>query len=415
MSHRASDLIAPFVLWKLLLLAVALSCPGPGYDTSTGILHGSSEAAGLARKAAMRLTRWDALYFSTTAARGHLYEQEWAFSWLLSRFVSSLSQALPITQDLLIQNALIGSLVACVSHALAVATIYKATIALLYFLPLHHRKQLAYATAVFHIFSPAGIILMAPYGEAPFALLQFVGMYCYVRAVKARVASKADAVYWTILTGICFALSATIRSNGVLSGLIFVWDLVEALALGEVREVLATGVAGTILAIGFAFPQVIAFYEFCTDSTPRPWCSAVPPSIYTFVQREYWDVGFLRYWKLSNLPLFALALPMAWVLTTTAWPALVQPRRFARRLTNSNQSDHKAFDIILRRFAVPQLVLVLLALTSFHCQIINRISSGYPLWYFCLAISQQDRWHLRAMITYALVHAGLYAAFMPPA
>jgi hypothetical protein len=40
---------------------------------------------------ALRLTRWDALYFTTSSERGHLFEQEWAFSWFMARLTAALS------------------------------------------------------------------------------------------------------------------------------------------------------------------------------------------------------------------------------------------------------------------------------------------------------------------------------------
>ncbi|EFJ47490.1 hypothetical protein VOLCADRAFT_91860 [Volvox carteri f. nagariensis] len=46
---------------------------------------------------------------------------------------------------------------------------------------------------------------------------------------------------------------------------------------------------------------------------PRPWCSAQVPYVYGFVQSEYWNVGFLRYWTWQQppqLPNFLLAAPV---------------------------------------------------------------------------------------------------------
>jgi phosphatidylinositol glycan class V len=28
-----------------------------------------------------------------------------------------------------------------------------------------------------------------------------------------------------------------------------------------------------------------------------PWCGWRPPSVYAYIQREYWDVGFLRFYS----------------------------------------------------------------------------------------------------------------------
>lgn len=97
-----------FVAWKLLLLVVTVASPGPGYDTSTRILfdryrdntspHSWTER--VVEHVVLRLTRWDALYFATSSERGHLYEQEWAFSWLFSRLTSLIARgATPITHS----------------------------------------------------------------------------------------------------------------------------------------------------------------------------------------------------------------------------------------------------------------------------------------------------------------------------
>jgi len=68
-------------------------------------------------------------------------------------------------------------------------------------------------------------------------------------------------------------------------------------------------------------------------------------------------------------------------------------------------------------------------LTSYHVQIITRLSSGYPVWYWWLAcLTLEDEkihlfgrtWHSSRivsswMIGYALIQAGLFASFLPPA
>jgi phosphatidylinositol glycan class V len=83
----------------------------------------------------------------------------------------------------------------------------------------------------------------------------------------------------------------------------------------------------------------------------------------------------------------------------------------------------------LPELALPQLLLVLAAATSFHVQIINRIASGYPIWYLTVATwlvgqqpglqkgkqSNRGQWAVRAMIMYSMVQGVLFANFLPPA
>ena len=90
-------LLAIFTVWKSLLLLVAYASPGPGYDTSTRVLFDQYSAppptwlARAVQDLTLRLTRWDALYFTTSSERGHLFEQEWAFSWFMARLTAALS------------------------------------------------------------------------------------------------------------------------------------------------------------------------------------------------------------------------------------------------------------------------------------------------------------------------------------
>ena len=91
-------LLKYFLIWKILLLAIACASPGPGYDTSTEILfaQGEQPVASFAVRAvehlALRLTRWDGIYFVSNSAYGHVNEQNWAFSWALARCTSFISR-----------------------------------------------------------------------------------------------------------------------------------------------------------------------------------------------------------------------------------------------------------------------------------------------------------------------------------
>ena len=87
-----------FVAWKALLLLVAASSPGLGYDTSTQILLDHDErtpeswTGRVLQHVLFRLTRWDAIYFASNSERGHVNEQDWAFSWALARVTSSVAK-----------------------------------------------------------------------------------------------------------------------------------------------------------------------------------------------------------------------------------------------------------------------------------------------------------------------------------
>ena len=141
------------------------------------------------------------------------------------------------------------------------------------------------------------------------------------------------------------------------------------------------------------------------------------------------DVGFLRYWKLSNLPLFLLGLPMIAILTASAawaWTNVSSPPvgETVKPLQNAVDEQIPSYGrrSLLARIALPQAVLAALAVTNYHVQVILRLSSGYPVWYWWLALSMLrtdraviSRCIVQAMVMYAMIQGCLFAGFLPPA
>ncbi|KAK6433689.1 ER membrane glycoprotein subunit of the GPI transamidase complex-like protein [Oleoguttula sp. CCFEE 5521] len=459
-----------FWAWKLLLILIAVLSPGPGYDTSTDLWLASDRdtdtvpwTAWPAQRLVSRFVRWDALYFATSSARGHQTEQEWAFSRPHAAFTSLVAKFIPhfLHPSLLVHNALAGIVVSHLAHLGAVLVLYLLVRSVV---PSSEQRKakIAYTAACLHIVSPAGIFLSAPYGEASYAFWSFLGAFCYINTTKPRQSDTTITV-WYVLSGFSFGCSALVRSNGVLNGIIFAADAGVFLhryltRAGNDKTLLSMTryiAAGSLTGLGFVLPQLLAYLEYCTGANTRPWCTALPPSIYTFVQSHYWNVGLFNYWTLSNAPLFLLATPMLVIFFSTAYTALhhghvgSEPEKIHVQQTKSKDPDEEPFKAamfvhVMRRLALPQLLLAVLALSSFHVQIVNRISSGYPLWYIMLAMAVHvgadpsagknytvgryalvsrfgkwsgvvARWTVRLMVIYPIVQAGLFASFLPPA
>ena len=91
-----------FIGWKLILLLIALTSPGPGYDTSTTLISkcidetetSTSLSEVIAEKLSRKLVRWDAIYFTQIAQRGYLFEQEWAFGWGFTRLLAIVGRGM---------------------------------------------------------------------------------------------------------------------------------------------------------------------------------------------------------------------------------------------------------------------------------------------------------------------------------
>jgi phosphatidylinositol glycan class V len=353
---------------------------------------------------------------------------------------------------------LVGISISHISHWLSVIVLYGLTRALC---PGPKSKKLAFITACLHVLSPAGLFLSAPYSESTFALLNFTGALLFVQS-HGHPSALNDS--YVMFAGACLGCATTIRSNGLLNGIIFLeeafrvfFSLKDGLHISRIRRLGFTVVGGILIAVGFVFPQYIAYQQFCGQPAlghipPRIWCQRTLPSIYTFVQDYYWyvprahfrdpsrsfisrDNGFLRYWTVSNIPLFLLAAPMLAILTISAYWAMYS---IQAQTSPKNQAPVAAIvpsGRLFRSLAFPQLLLAMMALVNHHVQIITRISSGYPIWYIWLAAQIMDANNktdsikmvekglsrrtvdaiVKYSVLYALIQGGLFSSFLPPA
>jgi phosphatidylinositol glycan class V len=319
-----------------LLLCIAYASPGPGYDTSTTLLFARAQPAlsentlleDFAKRLASKLVRWDALYFLSVAQRGYVFEQEWAWGWGYTNFLGGISKGwsnaseftqvsrlnatsvLPRTSSLspLYVQAFAGVLISHVSHLLSVFMLY----GLVHHLPIMDRPQrrkVAVVAASLHIYSSAGLFLSAPYAESLFSLLNFSGVLIHAGIPYETPLEKygPSALIRLLLSGVCFGLATTCRSNGVFSGLIYIHHVYMLLhSKVNIRTVVTVAVIGlaavTILA-GMLFPQYLAYQDLCVGSSAgelRPWCSRSLPSVYSWVQEHYWCVTDVRISTLTD-------------------------------------------------------------------------------------------------------------------
>ncbi|KAK8068669.1 GPI mannosyltransferase 2 [Apiospora phragmitis] len=431
--HHSQTLVRAFVIWKsiLLLVVVGSSLGGPPYDTSTTLL--SQRALDFNESAldlGTKLTRWDAIYFVQNARRGYLFEQEWAFGSGMPFLISTVIQSFaylgiePTSQ----WESLVGICIAHASHLLSVLVLYRLG------LRIWKDPKTSLVAALLHIVSPAGIFLSAPYQESPFALLSFLGYLLLAHGCLGHSRSiRKDAAI--VSSGIVFGLATLFRSNGLLSGVSFaVFALAElhrlattSMCMVNVRRLAALGVGGISVAMGSLVPQTLAYQKFCTESsgaaTIRPWCQKILPSIYTFVQEKYWNVGLFRYWTPGNIPLFLLSVPVLFLIMKSGLETLLPRRRMiapeARSAALQLPLDTTLF---VGAMALSQVILTMLAITTYHIQIITRIASAYPLWYWWLAGQLQQDTTAKFgggvvvfMVMYASIQGALFASFLPPA
>jgi len=199
-------------------------------------------------------------------------------------------------------NVVAGIFIAHLSHFLSVLVLFELSRIVHPAISSPRRDRFSFLAAAFHIISPAGIFLSAPYAESLFSLLNFTGMYLYAAAQS----NNSPLMQWnrdvlTLAAGLSFGLGTTVRSNGLLSGLIFMIDafqnarsiLYTSNFHVHLRNLCVTVMAGILLGLGTIVPQYLAYMEYClnSDGDFRPWCVTAIPSIYAGVQKHYWYVA----------------------------------------------------------------------------------------------------------------------------
>ncbi|QGA17664.1 hypothetical protein EYB26_005339 [Talaromyces marneffei] len=447
LRYPIKTLTVLFLAWKAILLPIIANSPGLGYDTSTNLLAVSSPTSAFSTtwpnpllssissssSGIWNFVRWDAIYFVRVAERGYLFEQEWAWGYGWTGLLSFLGSAfanhngdVPIAAI-----AFSGIALSHLSHFLS-SLILHALTKLLFGYETRSQKAFCLISAALHIISPAGAFLSAPYGESLFSLLNFTGFYIYSSALLVENAgSRARRDIYFLLAGILFATATIIRGNGIISGCLFAYDAVQGvlqflnngLSIDLIRRTGFIVLGGSIVALGSIIPQYIAYTEYCVATT-RPWCERLLPSVYGWVQVHYWNNGFLRYWTISNLPLFILAAPVLAAMLYSSFRALTG-RLGPSHTTHVSISKMNTSQSAVLRLAIAQGILAAMTLTSLHVQIINRIASGYPVWYWYLATSAWGSTTqlgsrifttaVQGMAMYALIQAVLYGSFLPPA
>lgn len=323
-----------------------------------------------------------------------------------------------------------GIILAHLTHYLSVIFLWKLVEAL-----APDSKTLPLLAAMLHILAPAGIFLSSPYTESIFSCLSMLGFWLYVRS-HSSISTTSLAIKF--LAGVVLGLATSFRSNGVLAGVLFLFDLLDCgkeawngrFPSGIVVQAVTIVASGLCIFAGLAIPQLLAYWDYCGASGPnRPWCNSPLPSVYGFVQAHYWygstaclspaetnvtrNVGFLKYWTLSNIPLFLLAAPCLFLIFKSGLSILLPPETGHRTTITRIRTKET------QRLAIIQLVLACLAITNYHVQIITRLSSAYPWTYIWLADqvgrSQYGRVGVVMFVLYAMIQASLYASFLPPA
>lgn len=368
------------------------------------------------------LSRWDAEHFLFIAERGYLFEHNFAFFPLFPVILRGMAETVlwPLSSWLSVRGRLL------VAVALGNMALFLLSAVALYALGriVLQDKRLALLSSLLYCITPANVFMTAGYSESLFAALTFGGLYLLEKGFTLRA---------------CLALSiaTAARSNGLVN-IGFLLYLPSLYALSQIRfyrtttkghakvfhysfvifRLVLTSLLGTAtIALPFVAFQYYGYRTFCTpsvslerippvllslaerkgyrvpdeNSPPPLWCMRPLPMLYSHIQDVYWDVGFLRYFELKQIPNFILALPMA-TLGIIAIYAYVQANpelclRLGLWETNENKGLEKPvpgfFNPRVFVYVVHASVLLVFGALCMHVQVLTRFmasSSPVPFW-----------------------------------
>ena len=314
-------------------------------------------------------------------------------------------------------------------------------------------RRYANLVGLLFVCNPASVFFNTAYSESLFAAFIFTGAYGI-----ARWGPLGAVVPWSLAT-------AT-RSNGILY-----FGYMMLLGAGylmqskrpkwlRIRDLFVCLVVGDYILYPLYRHNCngIAYHcennDISSSSSRVEWCDEAQNNpyffLYSYVQRKYWNVGFLRYYEWKQIPNFILAAPIlilscvavmdwihrSWRFTTSAdqkpfhqqvlvW--IVESLRQFVAVDRGPKSSHESPETVqmtamypsaLGHFAV-LAIAALLGLTTAHVQISTRLlCSSCPAlyWYAAHLVSTSEKWgsvYLVYCVSYIVLGTILHPLWLP--
>ncbi|CCH57816.1 hypothetical protein TBLA_0A00140 [Henningerozyma blattae CBS 6284] len=395
---------------RIFQYALVIFSPSPGFDTSTTLFL---EEAGLCRKISFwethlwnKLLSWDSIYFLKTSLQPDAnpqYEHEYAFSPLWASVIRYTSVLCGIELPADFKSDTNAHYLDTVYAVLKIAVSLNNLLILIGSILLWHLTDIYFSNTnyskkyrlrlcritvtIFSVSSMAGF-MTSIYSESLALCFSFTGLIFHHRSLNISHTFKHNGVYSLLLyfwSMICFILATQVRSNCLLLGIYYLFDLLACIR--NSNNIICFNIpllSGLGLFVSWIYTQYyFPFCKFCLQNRGE-WCLTtwnIPYlpfvtkiSLYQYIQSIHWHVGFLKYWTINNIPNFIFALPNI-VILISASVYFMKDRTFKR------------IPLIYINFSLC-LILIFFA----NVQIINRVSSFLPLhlWYIAIILINQS-------------------------
>jgi len=412
--------------FTVLTLSSALNYLIEDYDTSVS-LPGSHVSSSPIGRLLSGLAKWDSLFFLEIAHNGYLYEKNHAFFPLYpllirlgGYFLSPLESLMP-KEDTYLLSAVVVSWVSFV-----LATHYLQKLGEVVF----GDRAFSNWSALLFVFNPASIFMSSVYTTSLFTFLSLAGIY-YLLRKSAWDTTKPGHISLDlsdrVASTVCFACATATRSNGSLlfvfplyHTLCYLVQLYKAKALSFrvfLKEVVVLGLGGVIHALPVFLVLGYGYSVYC-GKDPSPYCSNLFPNIYSYIQSEYWEVGFMRYWQLKQIPNFILPAPILYIsLSACVAFTKYDPKRLFTcglkhsRPISSQFTQNPLLGSFIFYWSANLFILVFVA----NVQIATRMLASVPCVYWWISgdLFGKHRWVLLYFLAYLTVGTALFSNFYP--
>ncbi|XP_066910399.1 GPI mannosyltransferase 2-like [Clytia hemisphaerica] len=322
------------------------------FDSSTWTTEGEAQASrsasitSLVVKFAINgLTKWDSVYFNHIAGNyGYEYEQMLAFApgfpYLVHWIQSCLEFIIGANN---VNSKAVGIALNLIFNIIATVLIYKLTLKISN-VKSKVKDRYAVVASLAFIFNPANIFMISNYSESMFVAVQFALLWLL----------ENESFF---LASLMVSISTLVRSNGLLNVVFLVYFYIKRIITKEqifekyqckhsLVECLKPSILYLLIKSFYKHLFIILVYttlsltpyltwqyhvykRFCeithvVRSHNTHWCTYTLPFSYSYIQSHYWNVGFLKYFTLSQIPNFLLAAPICTIIFSGVYQVYTQ-------------------------------------------------------------------------------------------
>ena len=319
-------------------------------------------------------------------------------------------------------------------------------------------EYLAYKAALFFAINPASIFFSAPYSESLNAFLTFYALSKFTKSFSAKscvAVSLASATRSNSILNIGFVVYHSLKIVAM-ETIMFVRTKKIAKDKAEVSTTIANILGDALMpglfnlvgcVVSFIAYQYFCFANFCrvtknkqgidecniidslasssadvaayiveygranllkvVGDDPSEWCEYERPLAYGYIQRAYWNNGFLNYWETKQIPNFLLALPASLMVLHHTYNFIIIHWDYVKRLGLVDNNllgmprkpclQVRQYQVLPREclvYVVHAAAMTVFALLFMHVQVLTRfLMAGSPIlpWLAAIMTTRQGK------------------------